>query len=154
MDKTFQHFNQYTTDSVLDWPGLNSSKFPKPRLMHPRRDLIKSGKHQNIQDLTSLIKFNTQEENIMSPDRAQNIPSNLDWDNIEICNIGIPDKAAKKYLNYSSLSLTPAIRKVISNNLSSNTPKKWQESEHFTAIVFAKVNANILSKTECKENWK
>lgn len=40
MDATLHHFNQYTTDSKMDWPGLHSNRFPKPRLMHPKHDLI------------------------------------------------------------------------------------------------------------------
>lgn len=48
MDRTLQHFNQYSTESVMDWQGLHSNRFPRPRLIHPRKDLIGTSTTQYI----------------------------------------------------------------------------------------------------------
>ena len=96
MDRTLQHFNQYSTDSPMEWPGLHSNRFPKPRLMHPRRDLIQSGTPLSIQGSTSQSILRSQVESTMRPVEAKNISSNRVWDSIKILSTGTLDKALKK----------------------------------------------------------
>ncbi len=43
MERSMQHYNEYTTESNLAWEGITSSKFPRPRLIHQKRDVIKTG---------------------------------------------------------------------------------------------------------------
>lgn len=77
MDRTLQHFNQYTTESQMDWPGLQSNRFPKPRLIHPRRDLIQSGSSLIIQASTFRWRLRSKVESTMRPVGANSINLSL-----------------------------------------------------------------------------
>jgi hypothetical protein len=66
MQTTLQHFNQYTTESPMYWPGLTSNRFPKMRLMHPRRDVIRSGTTLYIQVSTCHTILHFQVENTIN----------------------------------------------------------------------------------------
>ncbi len=78
MDITLRDYNQYTTESILDWKGLRSNKFPKPRLIHPRRDLIQSGTPNIIKVLTCPQETFILRGNTTSPAEAPSILSDQD----------------------------------------------------------------------------
>ena len=78
MQTTLQHFSQYSTDSTMEWPGLTSSRFPKMRLMHPRRDIIHSGISVYIQVLTCLMTLLSLVGGTIKPVTPHNTNSNLD----------------------------------------------------------------------------
>jgi hypothetical protein len=54
-----QQYNEYSTESNLHWQGLNSSKFPRPRLIHPRKDIIKTGTHRPTKGWSSPTRSST-----------------------------------------------------------------------------------------------
>ena len=89
METTLQHFNQYSSDSPMYWPGLTSNRFPKMRLMHPRRDIIHSGTTIFIQVSIYQTMFHSQAENTTLLTILLNISSNPDSDNTKISNIGV-----------------------------------------------------------------
>jgi hypothetical protein len=44
------HYNQYRQDSPMEWNGLQSNRFPRPRKMLPHNDTIRLGMHDFNKD--------------------------------------------------------------------------------------------------------
>ena len=120
MEKTMQHFNQYNTQSELNWEGSQSNRFPKMRLMHPSKDLIQTGTRPDIQAWTFLFKLPSPDASTTTPTAAQSLPSSPVPACTRTCTTGTPNPPEKRSLTSSSLSRTPGMRKDTSNNLSAS----------------------------------
>lgn len=154
METTLQHFNQYSTESAMNWPGLTSNRFPKMRYMHPRKDVIQSGTPLYIQVSIFPTMFLFQEENIISQITLLSILLDRGSDNIKIWSIGVQNQQANVCVILVLLNLILDMKKATIKNQCLSIKINPLESGLFTILIWEMVKNNILWRIECKEKLK